>query len=510
MRAARTAVVHLALIPLLLVGASDARAEDLFEITEFASEGRSVAAEFAELNGDGRIDLFVVALIGIPPEERRTIRVYLQRPDGSFGADPHHAVSLPRWSAVYDVADLREESPGEELVLLRPDGVTLLSLADTSGTRWQLPVSGPTTMGLADDERGFERFRMVYRDFGPEPWILVPQIGQLSALSPRGEVRAQLAISRRANYLTLPTTGLLAIESDLQIFLDAPKLAAGDVDGDGRVDIVSSTRHELRVFLRREDGSFPFEPSRALPLRLVTPRDHARGSGGVASEVKDIDADGRLDLLLSHVRGAFADATTTIYVYMNRDGGWDLSEPTQTLMTEASLVSNALYDLDRDGRRELVRLQVRFSLLELVEFLLSREVDIDLSVHRYVSGVGFGKKPWMKKKLSLPFSFETFRFKGFLPTATTDVNSDGYLDLVSSGGGKSIEVFLGDRGGRFAKRAKRQKIPTAGVIHFADFDQDGLQDFVIFDPHRFDIPVRIGRNRGLLPGNQREKTPEPS
>lgn len=70
-RAVRTAVVHLALIPLLLLGASDARAEDLFEITEFASEGCSVAAEFAELNGDGCIDLFVVALIGIPPEERR-------------------------------------------------------------------------------------------------------------------------------------------------------------------------------------------------------------------------------------------------------------------------------------------------------------------------------------------------------------------------------------------------------------------------------------------------------
>ena len=229
MRAAPTAVVHLALILVLLVGASDARAEDLFEITEFASEGRSVAAEFAELNGDGRIDLFVVALIGIPPEERRTIRVYLQRPDGSFGATPHHHVSLPRWSAVYDVAELREESPGEELVLLRPDGVTLLSLADTSGTRWQLPVSGPTTMGLADDERGFERFRMVYRDFGPEPWILIPQIGRLSALSPRGEVRAQLAISRRANYLVIPNTGLLAIESEFQIFLDAPKLALGDV-----------------------------------------------------------------------------------------------------------------------------------------------------------------------------------------------------------------------------------------------------------------------------------------
>ncbi len=89
MRAARTPAVHLALIPLLLLGASDTRAEDLFEITEFASEGRSVAAEFAELNGDGHIDLFVVALIGIPPEERGRqrgfrglrVRLGLRKPD---------------------------------------------------------------------------------------------------------------------------------------------------------------------------------------------------------------------------------------------------------------------------------------------------------------------------------------------------------------------------------------------------------------------------------------------
>ena len=34
----------------------------------------------------------------------------------------------------------------------------------------------------------------------------------------------------------------------------------------------------------------------------------------------DIDGDGRLDLLVSHVRGAVSDSTTTIYLYLNRDG----------------------------------------------------------------------------------------------------------------------------------------------------------------------------------------------
>ena len=500
MRVARVAALSLCVIALAAVGSSPSRAENLFDVTTLPSEGRSVAAELAELNGDGRTDLFVVTLSGIPPEERRSIHVYLQRPDGSLPERPSHSIEVPRWSAVYDVADVRDDSPGEELVLLRPDRLTLLSLADASARSWDLPVPGPTSVGLADDERGFEPFRIVYRDFGPEPWLLVPQIGRLTALSPSGALLARLAVPRRANYFIIPSTGLISIESDFQIFLDVPKLAIGDVNGDGRTDIVSSTRHELRVFLRREGGGFAFEPDRTLPLRLVTARDHIRGSGGVASEVKDIDGDGRLDLLISHVRGGFGDATTTIYVYMNRDGDWNLGHPDQTLTTRASLVSNALYDLDGDGRRELLRLEFKFSLFEVVELMLSREIDIDIAVHRFEPEQRFSEEPWVKKKISLPFSFQTFRLKGFVPTANVDVNGDGFLDFVSSGGGKAIEIFLGDSGGPFSKRSGRQKMSTAGVIHFADLDRDGLLDFVIFDPHNFDIPVRVGRNRGVLPG----------
>jgi hypothetical protein len=472
----------------------------LFEILEVQNEGRSVAAELAELNGDGRTDLFVVTLVGIPPDETRTILVYLQREDGSLPSRPDHALPVPHWSAVYDVADVREDSPGEELVLLRPEGVTLLSLSDASGRSWTLATSGPTSVGLADDERGFEPYRIVYRDFGAEPWLVVPQIGQITALSPDGEVEARIAAPRRANYFIIPSTGLISLESDFQIFLDVPKLSIGDVDGDGQADIVSSTRHEIRVFLRQQDGSFRFQPSRTLPLRLVTPRDHIRGSGGVASEIEDIDGDGRVDLLVSHVKGSIADAHTTIYVYINRDGGWNLAEPDEVLSNEARLMSNALFDFDRDGRSELLRLEFRFSLLEVVELILSREVDLTLSIHRYDAAAGFDGKPWMRKNVSIPFSFETFRPKGFIATADTDVNGDGLIDLVSSGGGESLEVFLGDRDEPFAKRNGRQELPTAGVIHFGDYDGDRLADFVIFDPHNFDVPVRVGRNLGALPG----------
>jgi hypothetical protein len=449
-----------------------ADAEELFALTRFASQGRSVAAELADLDGDGRDDLFIVALEGLPPAERRTIRVYLQNGAGGFPEQPSHTLGVPRWSAVYDVSDVRPESPGEELILLRPDGVTVQSLASATGGRWHLSV----------------------------PWLLVPQIGRLTALTADGEVKAELAIPRRANYFIIPSNGLIALETDFQIFLDVPKLALGDVDGDGSTDIVSSTRHELRVFLRREDGGFDVQPSRTLPLELMTPRDQIRGTGGVASEVRDIDGDGRLDLLITHVKGSFADAEMTVYVFMNQEGGWKLAQPDQKISRGASVGSNALIDIDRDGRLELLRLELDFSLLELIELFLSREIDVELSLHRLDGKSGFVDRPWVERKVSVPVSFETFRTKGFIPTAATDMNADGLPDFVSSGEGEKLEIRLGDARKPFAKLGGRQKMSTAGVIHFGDIDADGLVDFVIFDPHNFDVPVQVGRNLGRLKG----------
>jgi hypothetical protein len=495
--------------PLALLAGLAIGDDELFEMLSFTSGGRSVAAELADLNGDGRVDFFVVTLDGMPPEEKRLIRVYLQKSDGGFPQQPNHSIEVPGWSAVYDVGDVRADSPGEELVLLQPDAVELLSLADASGKSWKLPLPGPTSAGMADDERGFEPFKLIYREFGEEPWILVPQFGEMTALSPTGEVRARLAVPRRANYFIIPTTGMVTIESDFQLFIDIPKLGIGDVDGDGRADVVSSTRHELRVFLRREDGGFDFEPSRLIPLRKVTPRDHIRSSGGVTCEARDVDGDGRLDLLMSHVQGGLADAKTTITLHMNHDGGWNLDRPDQTLSHSSSLGSAALIDLDGDGTRDLVRVEFSFSVWEVVEILLSKEIDLQVKIHRLRTGTQyFPEKPDIEKKISIPFSFETFRPRGFVPTAHADLNGDGYRDFISSGSGKAIEIELGGPKGLFSRKGGRQETMTAGVIHFRDYDGDRLLDFILFDPHHFDVPVRLGRNLGQLPGTAPSLSPQ--
>jgi hypothetical protein len=256
------------------------------------------------------------------------------------------------------------------------------------------------------------------------------------------------------------------------------------------------------VFQAKPDGSFRFEPDFALPLRMVTPRDHIRGSGGVATDAGDVDGDGLLDLLITHTSGSMADATTILGLYLNKGGRFSLEAPDQTFESDSAVGSNSMTDVDGDGRPELLRIGVQLSVLEVVEILISKEIDVELSVHKVGEGGVYATRPWFRKKFSIPFSFETFRPNGFLPTWRTDVNGDGVPDFVSSGSGKALEIHLGGPAGPFDESPERQEMSTAGIVRFADFDGDALPDFVLFDPHNFDVPIQLGRNLGKLPGTR--------
>jgi hypothetical protein len=470
---------------------------EIFEIAELQMSGRVVTAEFADFDGDGSADLMIATLDGVPPEESRLIHVYRGQADGTFAQRPFKSIPIPEHSAVYDIADLRE-TPGKEVVVLRPDRVTIISFAKEAAHQWDLTLDGPTSVGAGSDERGFDRYRLVYDDFGDKPWILVPQIGQVLAVQSDGTPLGFMNVGRRANYFLTKSSGLLSVETDIQLYFDAPKLSVGDVNGDGLADVVASTRHEIRVFLRAPDGGVPAEPSYLLPIGLVDREDHARGSGSVVTNVRDLDGDGRLDLMISHSAGNFTEAETTTYVYHNRDGRWFLGEPDDRFESSGTLTSNLLLDIDSDNKLELLRVQIKFSVFEIIEFLLTREIDVEVAVHRVEEDGSYDMEPWSKSKVSTEVSFDTFRPKGFMPTSGVDLNNDGRMDFISSAGGKGIEVYLGNDEGLFSSKRILQRLPSAGVIRFGDFDGDDFPDFILWDPQSFDSIVRVGRNKGTF------------
>jgi hypothetical protein len=390
------------------------------------------------------------------------------------------------------------------MLFMRRDRVTRLSLAGRVATWRDVALPG-TTLAVAPDERGIDRLRLARDELAAAPLLVIPGFGEIFVSTLDGEPRGRLATQSRANFFVPPRPGLLVIDNETDLYFEHPRIDVADVDGDRRGDLVISNRHEVLVFRGRETGSFAAKPDQRLLLKRLTETDLVRATGSARVDARDWNGDGLADLLVAYTRGGLLNATTRTTLHLNRAGSWDVQKPDQTFDVEGGWAATSFEDVDGDARLEFIEVRLSLQTLELVEILLTRSIDPQLLIRRPAQGSPFDPEPAIDRTLELGVSFETQRTVGFLP-AFKDMNADGRLDLIAPSDGKQLEIHLGAPGPALAPKAIRQSFDTTGVIRFGELDRDGLLDFVLHDPRRPGTPIRIGVNRGTLPGTR--TTPE--
>ncbi len=196
-----------------------------------------------------------------------------------------------------------------------------------------------------------------------------------------------------------------ALSDELEASFSIPGVLMRDVNGDGRDDLFVVTGNVHAFHLQREDGGFPAEPDARVDLALF--RDNAPASEIAPGEIlaasdqdamlvsEDLDGDAILDHVITHRR--------KVWIFRGGAAGPQFSEPARILRATEDVTAALLFDVDADGRPDLVLLKVRLPQIgEIVLALVSSwEVGAHVVGYRNLGDCELGTGPEWERDLTL-------------------------------------------------------------------------------------------------------------
>jgi hypothetical protein len=453
-----------------------------------------------DLDGDGRLDLVTANV------RASTASVFLGRGDGTFAARTDfgfgYSTYVDRWSeagsSALALADINGDGKLDLAAAVDIDdafnssGLVSVLLGKGDGT-FSDPVdyfagSSPCSVALGD-VNGDGRTDVVAANYGSNAvsaWFGInPSTGMgemgawcATADGPGTVLLGDLDGDGKLDYLTVnvlaASVSVLLGRGDgtCAVRLDSPdgrdpesqswssSAALGDVNADGKLDLVlaTSSPSTVTVLLGNGDGSF------------AAPVDYPTGDGPVLGALRDLNGDGELDLLVA------ASAAGTVGVLFGRGDGTFAAKVDYPGVQ--SVRAAALADLDGDGNLDLAMAGPIFAYDGWASVLFGAGSGTFVSRPAYPTGVDLSA------------------------VGLADLNRDHKLDLVAVGsqsdGGGTASVLFGTGDGSFAARADYAVGEHPSSFALADVSGDGKLDMVTANQEASSVSVLLGAGDGTL------------
>jgi hypothetical protein len=231
-------------------------------------------------------------------------------------------------------------------------------------------------------------------------------------------------------------------------------IAAGDIDGDGKTDLISTNFGSISIFLNTGNGSISF----------ANKIDFTTGTSPLGISVADLDGDSKLDIVVS----SFDNGTCSVFLNTSTVGS--ISFAPQVIFPVWTQIRNiSINDFDADGKLDVAIVRTGNDSVSVLKNLstpgvLSFGTKIDFAV---------GFRPW--------------------GISTGDINKDSMPDIiVTNAGSSSISILENIYNGNGINFAPKIDL-NAGVgpygIATGDLDNDGKTDIIITNDSSNDVSV---------------------
>jgi hypothetical protein len=290
----------------------------------------------------------------------------------------------------------------------------------------------------------------------------------------------------------------------------APDLFIEDFDGDGRLDLGTLIDNTLKVFPQGADGRFAQKPVVELKRSILPPEDKGMGFAGEAMTFADLNGDGMADIIMMKWGTSQERTRLDRYIYYARKGLKYPEDPDQIIRSESAAIDFGIYDLNNDGKLDLVIPFFHFAPAQAFKVMTENAVKVQFRLFLMQPSGRYSQDPdkqyarvdrrvlvnYKIDILGMIFDFRTLIEGKFFPLITFgyDFNGDGYPDLIADTGGDKLQFFYGNPEVKYSRQPSLVlDYESATDFNLADLNGDGKMDIITY----YDSKERTQKKREL-------------